>query len=704
MNFLAPLFLAGAAAVALPVLFHLIRRSTRDRTLFSSLLLLQPTPPRMRRRSRLEDILLLVLRCLVLGLLALGFARPFLKDPSLTPPAATAAQRVVMLVDTSASMRRGGLWEAAVERATQAAGSLGPGDHLSVFAFDRETRPLVSFDAWNSTPAGERAGLVASALRATSPGWASTQLANALIFAAESLAERAEDHASVVRRIILLSDLQEGSRLDPLQAYDWPKGITVQTLPLEPTRRSGNASLQWLEDPESAPATAPRGVRVRITTTADLVADKLEVGWVPAGSETFTKPPQELRLAAGANQVVVLPAAAGDTAHRLVLRGDGEPFDNTLHVVPPRPLGTRILCLSADPGTDPTQPLYFLRRVFPTNPPAVVPLVIRSPDAVPGPADITGALIVATSGLPEPTAKSLRDALLSGTTLLFAPSAATAEAGSTLGVLLDRPAATLEEVVPRSYAMLSDLDFRHPLLAAFANPKFSDFTKVRIWRHRRFDTNILAGARMIARFDSGDPAWMEFPVGRGRLVVFAAGWHPADSQLALSTKFVPLLVSLLETTSPEAGLSARLHHVGDFIPIPSPPTVASRLILPDGSAQVIQPGTDRLPRSDLPGLYTLEIPGIPEPLRFAVNLDPTESRTIPLPLEDLERHGVALGDPGARTGPTPERAAELAAAEVENRQKLWRWFLVASVAFVFLESTLAGWMTRRSASPSPSPA
>ena len=74
MSFLAPLFLIGAAAIALPILFHLIRRTSKDKTIFSSLMFLLPTPPRVTRKSRLENILLLILRCLVLCLLALGFA------------------------------------------------------------------------------------------------------------------------------------------------------------------------------------------------------------------------------------------------------------------------------------------------------------------------------------------------------------------------------------------------------------------------------------------------------------------------------------------------------------------------------------------------------------------------------------------------------------------------------------------------------
>src|SRR6267142_2625668 len=116
MSFLAPLFLFGALAIGLPVLFRLIRRTTRDRTHFSSLMFLQPSPPRLTRRSRLEHILLLLLRCTVLGLLALGFARPFIKKMIDSPSSAIGARQIVVLVDISASMRRANLWNEARTR------------------------------------------------------------------------------------------------------------------------------------------------------------------------------------------------------------------------------------------------------------------------------------------------------------------------------------------------------------------------------------------------------------------------------------------------------------------------------------------------------------------------------------------------------------------------------------------------------------
>src|SRR4029434_3736926 len=119
MSFLAPLFLVGALAVSLPIVFHLIRRTSREKTPFSSLMFLMPTPPRITRRSRLEHIFLLILRCLVLCLLALGFARPFFQRAMPNQPASDAGKKIVVLLDTSASMRRANLWTEATAKAEQ---------------------------------------------------------------------------------------------------------------------------------------------------------------------------------------------------------------------------------------------------------------------------------------------------------------------------------------------------------------------------------------------------------------------------------------------------------------------------------------------------------------------------------------------------------------------------------------------------------
>src|ERR1041384_7613102 len=104
MSFLAPLFLLGGLAVTLPIVFHLIRRTSREKMPFSSLMFLQPFPPRVTKRSRLENIWLLILRCIVLCLLAFAFARPYLQKPASASADNSEMRTVLVVLDDSASM------------------------------------------------------------------------------------------------------------------------------------------------------------------------------------------------------------------------------------------------------------------------------------------------------------------------------------------------------------------------------------------------------------------------------------------------------------------------------------------------------------------------------------------------------------------------------------------------------------------------
>ena len=49
--------------------------------------------------------------------------------------------------------------------------------------------------------------------------------------------------------------------------------------------------------------------------------------------------------------------------------------------------------------------------------------------------------------------------------------------------------------------------------------------------------------------------------------MLASGWQPADSQLARSSKFVPLMSALLEIANPRPVIAAN-QRVGDRVPLP----------------------------------------------------------------------------------------------------------------------------------------
>src|SRR5439155_5132453 len=107
---------------------------------------------------------------------------------------------------------------------------------------------------------------------------------------------------------------------------------------------------------------------------------------------------------------------------------------------------------------------------------------------------------------------------------------------------------TLPENPPTAgeYLLLGEIDFAHPLFVPFANPRYSDFTKIHFWKHRPLALRLPASTHVVARFDNGEPALLERTIGEGRILVLASGWDPEDSQFALSSKFVPFIGALLD--------------------------------------------------------------------------------------------------------------------------------------------------------------
>ena len=692
MSFLAPLFLFGALAIGLPIVFHLIRRTSREKVPFSSLMFLLPTPPRVTRRSRLEHIFLLILRCLVLCLLAFGFARPFLQRPAAAEPQSNVAKRIVVLVDASASMRRGSLWADARAKAENVLKKTSPVDKVALFTFDQQTRALMNFEQWSAIAPDERVSLAAQRLGEVKPGWSSTHLGNALISAAETFEETGQkNQVSGPRRIVLISDLQEGSKLDGLQGYEWPRGIELVIEPIK-AKRPTNAGLQLVTDREDAYQSSSNApARVRISNSTDAKREQFQIGWARPAEKGIVGTPIDVYVPPGQSRVVQLPKPpAGLAEEQVQLTGDDEDFDNAVYVIPPRAEQVNILFLGSDSDQDPAQSLYYLRRAFPQTRLQTVQITARAADAPMTQTDIDSAqLIVIADTLPENRNQTIKKTIQAGkTALLIMKSTAAARTFASL-VGLDNLAA--DEAPAGGYAMLGQIDFEHPLFAPFADPRYSDFTKIHFWKYRRIETNRLAGVRVLARFDQGDPALMQVPLGTGSLLVFTFGWHPNDSQLALSSKFVPLLYSLLEMSGGIKSQKAQ-YLVGDEVLFPNG-TQKVTVRKPDGSLMTLAEGT-KFAQTDQPGIYT--VTSAQPPYRFAVNLAPEESKTAALSQEELERLGVPVKYQPVETAKQAEqRRRHLQSAELENQQKLWKWLIVAALVILITETVLAGLLTRR---------
>ena len=212
MSFLFPAFLAGALAIAIPILLHFMRRQSAPPLAFSDLRFLRRAQSAAVRRRRLRDWLLLALRVVALLLLAAAFARPFFDATGLAGRPVT-----VVALDRSFSMSFPGMFERARAAARAAVAAAPAGDLVGVVTFDDRARVVAE-------PAPGRDAAVAAIGRAE-PGYGATRYAAALDAAAGVIGAREG-------RIVVVTDLQQ-SGWDP-GGGQVPEGAAVTVQVVEP--------------------------------------------------------------------------------------------------------------------------------------------------------------------------------------------------------------------------------------------------------------------------------------------------------------------------------------------------------------------------------------------------------------------------------------------------------------------------------------
>jgi len=162
--------------------------------------------------------------------------------------------------------------------------------------------------------------------------------------------------------------------------------------------------------------------------------------------------------------------------------------------------------------------------------------------------------------------------------------------------------------------------------------------------------------------------------------------------MALSTKFVPFLYAVLDQSG-GAPKGAEQYFAGETLALNSLGGGEGEIINPDGKSSPISAGQTNFAQTMMPGVY--QVKSKDKQMRFAVNLDANESKTAPVPIDELERFGAPLVPGQALESRVPGVSqAQLQNAELESRQKLWKWFIVGTLVLLLLETWLGGKTTR----------
>ncbi|HSK64888.1 MAG TPA: VWA domain-containing protein, partial [Pyrinomonadaceae bacterium] len=196
MSFLTPLFFIGVAALAAPILVHLVRRTRAPKIQFPALVFVRQVPQRTIRRRTLQNVVLLLLRCLAILLLVIAFARPFFTGGS-SAKATSAAGATVILIDNSLSMRRDNLFPEAQRRAEAAIDDAANDEQIALLSFDKRYAVVNRFTNDKNR--------LRTAAQTVTAGWDGTDYEQALR-GAESLLSEIETNGP--KRIVMISDFQ----------------------------------------------------------------------------------------------------------------------------------------------------------------------------------------------------------------------------------------------------------------------------------------------------------------------------------------------------------------------------------------------------------------------------------------------------------------------------------------------------------------
>ena len=674
MAFLAPLFLLGLLAVAVPVLIHLTHRQRREPVAFPSLMFLRRVEFKTTRRQRIRDWLLFALRTLALVLLALAFARPFLRaGDARAAAAANAGREVVILLDHSFSMGYGDRWSRARAAALRTIDGLGAGDRATVVRFATRAEALLQ-------PTSER-GALRAAVEGVRPGAAAGRYAPALSIA-RGLVGRAERPR---REVVLISDLQRTGWV-PAEELRLPEGTTLSVVDVGEDS-TANVTVTGIEFQRTPGDAARVAATARVINRASRPAAQVPVTLTLDGREV-------------ARQVVDLPAngaasarlgpfaVPAGTARGVVRAGAGDALagDDVRHFTVDRGESIGVLVVQ-DPAAAPARTLY-LRRALAIGGDPAFRVDMHRGDAIAA-GDLAGRRVVILDDARMPRGESVRrlaDFVRGGGGLVVTVGERGSAAGDDMAALLPATAGDVVDRMADRGGRLGTLDRNHPVLEPFSAPRSGSFSAPRFFRYRR----LAAGdsTQVIARFDDGGVALAERRVGRGRTLMWGSTLDNVWNDLPLQPVFLPLVRQLVQHA---AGWTSRRteHTVGDALDLGALADSATAeyvALSPAGEQVRIGAGTPSL-ELDAPGIWEVRrfgARGAPTML-VPVNVDAAESDLARVPQAEM----VAAVAPREATPEAGVDAATLTAAEREARQSIWWYLLVVAAVLLAVETVIS---------------
>ena len=670
IGFLVPAFLAGLAALAIPLLMHLRHRDKDRPYRFPSLMFLEQLPIRTSQRQRITDWPLLLLRALAVAALVFAFARPVLTDRAATG-GDTRRKAVVVVIDRSLSMGYDGVWPRALDSARAVVNALGTGDRVGVVAYDDASEVLQRMSDDKSQ--------ALAALSTLTPMSRGTRLAPALRTARQMLL----DAPFAAAEIIVISDLQRAGAAG-IAGLDLPAGVKLRSIPVGAAVRA-NSAVRVIEARRVRDGTRSLlAVKARVQShelpAARMVKARLTVNGRDAATSDVSLQPD------GETVVTFAPVPAPDDAVALLvsLEPDALVADDTLHAVVPRDDAVRVALVLPSEGA--AGEALFLERALAIGAAPAIQIDRLASAPVSREALARTSLVVFWDMLPSASSvAALQEYMTTGGGIVIAAgSRLAAQRGDNLPLLPVRMSGLSDRLADRG-GTLRDVRIEHPLFTPFREVPDA-LSSVRFLRYPRVD--LVGSVDVLARFDDGLPAVLEQRIGEGRLVVLTVPLDAQRSDFPLQPAFLPFVRQLVLHTSGRDAvpLWRATSESWSLAPSVNDPVVRA----PNGT--LLRPRADSLgtavPLADA-GVYeafAVSAPGAAVG-RVAANAPASESELTPMDTTELLL-GVRDAEPGTMASNAPPTTTEL-----ERRQNPWRVLLIIVALVLVIETIMAtrGW-------------
>jgi hypothetical protein len=696
MNFVNPLFFLGAAAIAIPVLLHLIKRERARKIEFSTLMYLRKVSRKTIRYQKLRHLLLLLLRVLAFALIVLAFTRPFLGTRQSAASLGRATIAHIILLDNSMSMGYGDRWEEGKKAAAAIVRSAQLGDKVALLEFSDRTFVRTSLT-------GDFAEALAQIEHGVELGDRATRYGQAL-----KIAEKISLDAGTGKRVVhLISDFQKNGVTGEDQNFRLGAGAEIERVDLGSDEFS-NLALSNVQVVEAADGGGELKIKCSLVNFGTQDRDNVKVALLVNGRSVAE---QRFRVLKGESPPVEfsLPGLTpGAHPVSLEVEDANHVRDNRLvasvEALGRTPVTTVENAVSRLEGRSSS---YFLSRALNISVLSPYELTAITPQKLEAAGAIPGSLLIwnNVSGASATLQKRLEEFAKNGGGLAIAlgNSARAADFNrmfaSWLPVKMEESGTGTGGRRPADdYALMTNINTTHPIFRPFSDPHSGTFANARFYAYARL--TVAAGAEVLARLDNGTPALVAADVGKGRVLVFASSADDACNDLPLKAVYAPFWQQILrylsnyqeerrwvevgETVAPRKLLEETALRQGKNV---GTSDQAVALLDPAGNRVEMNPGSDAV-AVDKAGFYQVRMSGLNA--MIPVNPTPRESDLSHGNSEEMVAGWISR-DPEAVSATSSD--VRLDPEEQERMQQFWRFLLLGALLFLLTEAYLSAQMS-----------